>query len=321
MKVSGTATRRFQKEDRNTLWQSDVKYGPYIPHPTKAEKRIRTYLIAFIDDATRQVCHGEFYMDQKLPILEDCFRKSILKCGVPTAIYVDNGKIFNSKWMRLACARLGSRYLRTQPYSPEQKGKIERFNKTVEEFLNELKLQPMKDLEEMNKAFRIWLEEGYNHKPHSSLNGQTPAGAFASDPEPIRFASPEQCKDAFLWEVTRTVDKTGCISLEGVQYEAGIEFRRKKIDVRYDPFDLSKLEIWYNGEKKKVVKPLIIGEYCSIDSRKKKEDLKADTEGSTEKTPGKSRLLAVLEAENKKRSKNKLGAISFSSITGGEKNV
>ena len=57
------------------------------------------------------------------------------------------------------------------------------------------------------------------------------------------------------------IDKTGCISLAGVCYEVGIEYLRKKILVRYDPFDLSLIEVWHGGQKKKVVSPANIGEY------------------------------------------------------------
>lgn len=191
----GYASRRFQKEHRNTLWQSDLKYGPYIPDPKNPDKKIRTYLMAFIDDATRLICHAEFYADQKLPILEDCFRKSLIKCGIPEGIYVDNGKIFISKWFRIACARLNIRHINTKPYSPESKGKIERFNLTVEEFIREAQLAKPKTLEELNKLFRIWLNEGYNHKEHSALSGVSPAVRFANDTKAIRFVTPEECRD------------------------------------------------------------------------------------------------------------------------------
>lgn len=310
-KNEGNATRRFCKTGRNMLWQSDIKYGPYIPDPQKKDKKIRTYLVAFIDDATRLVCHAEFYQDQKLPVLEDCFRKSLVKCGIPESVYVDNGQVFISKWFRIACARLNVRHIHTKPYSPESKGKIERFNKTVEEFMGEVGLEKPKTLEELNRHFRVWLEEGYNHSEHSSLEGVSPAVAFANNKRHIRFVTPEECRDAFLWEETRMVDKTGCISLKGQLYEAGIEFIRKKVDVRYDPFDLSNVEIWHNGEKKKMASPLIIGEYCG-----KKEQKVTTSEKSSH-----SRLLNVFAAESKERTKKQLGAISFREMEGGVANV
>ena len=131
--------RRFQKEGRNALWQADIKYGPYVMGTNG--KKVRTYLMAILDDATRMPIHAEFYDNQKLPILEDAFRKGLLKFGVPDAVYVDNGKIFVSKWFRLACGRIGIHHIAAKPYSPESKGKIERFNGLVEEFLEELSLE------------------------------------------------------------------------------------------------------------------------------------------------------------------------------------
>jgi len=124
-RVEGTAARRFVKNGRNTLWQADIKYGPYIPTIGGGKKR--TYMIAFIDDATRLVCHAEFYDNQRLPILEDSFRKAILKYGKPDAVYVDNGKVFISKWFRIACAKLGVRHINTKAYSPESKGYVKTF--------------------------------------------------------------------------------------------------------------------------------------------------------------------------------------------------
>jgi patatin-like phospholipase/acyl hydrolase len=40
------------------------------------------------------------------------------------------------------------------------KGKIERFNATVEEFFQEISLERAKSLEELNRKFRVWLDEG-----------------------------------------------------------------------------------------------------------------------------------------------------------------
>jgi putative transposase len=309
--VKGVASRRFCKTGRNMLWQTDVKYGPYIPDTQKPGKNIRTYLVAFIDDATRLVCHAEFYTDSKLPVLEDCFRKALIKYGIPDSVYVDNGKIFISTWFRMACARLGVRHIHTKPYSPESKGKIERFNRTIEEFMGEIGLEKPKTLEELNRHLRTWLEEGYNNREHSSLNKVSPSVAFTNDKRHIRFVTPEECRDAFLWEETRKVDKTGCISLKSQYYEAGMEFINKKVDARYDPFDLSSVEIWHNGEKKKTVTPLVIGEYCG----KKEEKATTSTKSSH------SRLLKTLDSENKKKRKKQLGAIPFREMKGGVTNA
>lgn len=310
-------SRRFQKEHRNALWQTDIKYGPYIPHPTDPKRKIRTYLLLFIDDATRLICHGEFYSDQKLPILEDCFRKALLKRGLPESVYVDNGKIFISRWFRYACARMNIRHIAAQIYSPESKGKVERLNRTVEEFFGEISLEKPKTLDILNQAFSLWMEAGYNHKKHSSLDGMTPAERFNVDEKRLRFIRYEECKESFLWEESRRVDKTGCIKLRGKEYEVGIEWIKKTVDARYDPFDLMQIEIWVQGEKKGTAKQLVLHEYNGI-KRSVASNLK-EIENQEAKP---SRLLQVLASKEKARSASKIGAIAYRQLNqGGDEHV
>jgi len=202
--------------------------------------------------------------------------------------------------MRIGCARLGIRHITARPYSPESKGKIERFNGYADQFMREAALVKLKDLSHLNQLYRAWLEEAYQHKAHSSLSGRTPMECFQRDEKRVRFATPEECYDSFLHEETRMVDKTGCFSLQGVTYEAGIAFIRKKVDVRFDPFDLSVVEVWHGGVKQMQAKPLVVGEFTAT-----KHPDKAAAE------IGRSRLLDAYAAENAKRRKNALGVLNF----------
>jgi transposase InsO family protein len=295
-------SRRFNRVGRNTLWQADLKYGPHISDPIQPNHKIKTYLVAIIDDATRLVVQAEFYASQKLPVLEDSLRKAIVRCGCPDGLYVDNGKIFISQWLRLACAKLGIRHMSTQAYSPEAKGKIERFNRTVEEFLAESRLEKPPTLEQLNELFRVWLSEGYNHREHSALSGKSPAQSFAQDAKTLRFLSPEALRDAFLWEKTPKVDKSGCFSLEGLTYEAGVDWIGKKILVRYDPFDLSVVEVWYAGKKERLVSPANIGEY-NHNLKKPVAELEKASQ---------SKLLRLFASDSQKRLKQELGAFRLS---------
>jgi transposase InsO family protein len=299
---AGGATRRFVRVGRNTLWQSDVKYGPYMPEANNPKKKFRTYLLVIIDDATRFVVHAEFYPDQKLPILEDGLRKAILRYGAPKSLYVDNGKIFTSTWMQLACAKLNIRHLKTRPYSPEAKGKVERFNRTVESFLDELSLQKAQTLEELNRLFGAWLCEGYNHKPHGALNERTPVEVFTSDSAPLRFHNIETLRDAFLHEAERTVDKTGCLNLNGKPYDAGAEWSRKRVTVRFDPFNLEEIQMWHGGELKKLIRPAQIGEY---NATQKVECEKVEQSAE-------SRVLKTFMEAQQERFKKRTGAFRLS---------
>lgn len=297
--------RRFQKEHRNCLWQVDLKYGPYLTEPQNPRKQRRTYLIAFIDDYSRLVPHAEFYWDQKLPVLEDCFRKAILKRGIPDKVYVDQGKIFVSRWFRMACARLNIRHLAAQPYSPQAKGKIERFMRTVDAFLAEARLHPLESLKDLNGAFQGWLEEAYNHKPHSALSpNETPASAFSGDTKKLRFATTEELRDAFLHEEDRRIDKTGCFKLHGKTYDAGPALAGKKAEIRYDPFADEEVEVWLLGKKACAAKELVMN-----------QEREAPLPETIE-PPNRSRYLDILEKKAKERRKKRLGAISFREMEG-----
>ena len=299
--------RRFQKDHRNCLWQVDLKYGPYLPDPKNPKKQKRTYLLAFIDDYSRLVPHAEFYFEQKLPVLEDCLRKAILKRGIPDAVYMDQGRIFVSRWFRIACARLNVRHLVAKPYSPEAKGKIERFMGTVDTFLAEVRLRPLKGLRDLNDAFQGWLEEGYNHNPHSALAPSgTPASTFAGDAKKIRLATAQELRDAFLHEEDRTVDRTGCFKLDGRVYDAGPALAVKKVEIRFDPFAPDEVEIWLSGKHECIAKELVMNQP------------RQGPEAKPVEAPGRSRYLDVLAQKEKERRKKRLGAISFRELGGGD---
>ena len=225
--------RRFQKDHRNQLWQADLKYGPYLPDPDQPGKMRRTYLLAFIDDATRLVPYAAFYFDQREFQLEQAFKWAVLRYGLPDKIYVDNGKIFVSDHFKLACARLNVQHAHTAPFRPEAKGKVERLMGKIDAFLNEIKLAPSYTLESLNDTFSVWLTDGYNHLPHASLDGRTPHAVFTADLHPIRPVDQQALRDAFLREETRKVDKTGCVKFRGKLFEIGAAYLGKQITLRY----------------------------------------------------------------------------------------
>jgi len=89
---NGVAARRFQHKHRNQLWHSDIKFGPYLPiGPNGKPKQV--YLVAFLDDATRFVLHGEFYPVMDQVAVEHCFCQALYKHGVPETVYFDYPEI------------------------------------------------------------------------------------------------------------------------------------------------------------------------------------------------------------------------------------
>ncbi|ARU60491.1 transposase [Tumebacillus avium] len=304
--TSGLAARRFQHKQRNQLWQADIKFGPYLPIGEGGANK-QVYLVAFIDDATRYVLHAAFYPTLDQTIVEDCFRFAIQTNGVPDSVYFDNGKQFRTKSMTRTCAKLGIRLRFTRPYAAESKGKIERFNRVIDSFLTEAALEKPQTLDQLNLLFQVWLTECYQTKPHSALDdNSSPQVAFRSGSTPLRLAEESLIADAFLHSETRKVDKAGCISFMGKKYEVGLSFIGQKVEVVYDPRDISTITIEYGSHTPWQAKELIIGEWAGRRPSIPSTIEPLIVEGS--------RLLDAAEKKNQVRKERQTRAVSFRKI-------
>jgi putative transposase len=94
----------FSKQHANEMWQCDTLVGPYLK--IKGE-RVRTYLICFIDDASRIIPHGQFYLNDNEDIrsritqstefkslspndILDYIQHQLDKCGLPHNTFTES---------------------------------------------------------------------------------------------------------------------------------------------------------------------------------------------------------------------------------------
>lgn len=239
--------RRFEREHVNSLWQGDAMAGPWLPDPFAAGKKRRAHLFCFLDDHSRLIPHAEFFWDEALPRMERVLKVGILKRGIPAAIYVDNGKVYQATQFAVACASLGIRCIHAAPYSPEGKGKQERFFETVRlQFMPEVEQSELSTLEELNQSFWAWLEIVYHPREHSETE-QSPLLRYQAGMAQVRAADPEVIRKAFLWREERKVRKDGCIELQGNTYQVDPTFAGRKLQLLFDPFDLSQIELFFGG--------------------------------------------------------------------------
>jgi hypothetical protein len=219
--------------------------GIYITDKNGDKRKV--YLFGFIDNFSKFVPHAQFYYESSLPRMEDCLKKAITKYGVPKRIYIDNGKVYVSDDFKLSCARLGIRLSYATPYHPAGKGCIERFWQFVQlDFLTELRLHPVDDIRMLNELFFAWLEHGYHDKYHSGID-MTPRKMWQSRIDAglkPTFVSPLTLAEAFYHTDARVVNKYGMISFEGNEYDVDAALVGKKVEIRYDPFDISQLYIY-----------------------------------------------------------------------------
>ena len=255
LKKEGRAYPRYEHPRRNSSYQADFSQGIRISDPQIPSKTRLTHLHAILDDHSRYIVHGEFYFRQNLPCLEDCFRKAIIHGGICERLYIDNGKVYQSRQLKLITARLGTQLIFATPYCPEGKGKIERWFKTLKDaFYPEANRADIKTLAELNQFFWGWLERVYHTREHSQTK-ETPKARWEAGIAQVRYPEPAQMVDLFLWEVKRQVDKSGCIQLGGNLYSVAEHLVGQEVTVRFDPFDLARVRLYEAGRFTETLEP------------------------------------------------------------------
>jgi transposase InsO family protein len=247
--------RRFEAEDIHVIWQADFQHTLFITDPNDPKKKKKAMLFAILDDFSRQIVAAEFYFDEKLPRLEDSLKKAILRHGVPEIFYCDNGATFSSHHLARICGRLGIRLVHSRIYRPEGKGKCERLFRFIDtsfkpEAYAAIANGKITTLADLNQALASWIDGYYHRRVHGGI-GKTPLAKAAEGKREPRRVRVNELMEIFLWEEERTVDKTGCISLEGNKFEVDLELVKQKIILRYDPFDLSVIQVWFNSKRVK----------------------------------------------------------------------
>jgi len=229
---SPKARLAFAKAHANDLWQADTLHGPYLDTGLRS-RPVKTYLICFIDDASRVVPHGAFYDADDTPSLIDCFQTALDKRGVPKAVYVDNGSNYTSREFATICTRLGTVLIHTPVRDGAAKGKIERFFRTVrDEFLTR-DLSHIRTLRDLNAAFTEWLELTYHERVHTTL-GMKPIDRFGLDLNRVRYLTDSPYStELFMLEDTRKVRSDNTFGFNSLRYEAPRDMRNKTITIRY----------------------------------------------------------------------------------------
>lgn len=228
--------RAFEALYAGDTWYSDALHGPHITTPKGPRK---TYLITFLDDASRLACYSGFYFTESTLALEHALKEALLKRGLPKKLVIDNGSAYRSGSFKMVCARLGIHLVYCPPYEAQAKGKIERWHRTFRsQFLDEINMESIHDLSELNKYLWVWIEHEYHQRYHEGLEkNETPLSRWRKDQHQIRelgaFAA--QLDSYFYHRIKRKVRKDGVVSWEGKEYEVPFELCGKDIYLVVDP--------------------------------------------------------------------------------------
>lgn len=236
----------FAMQFANELWQADTMYGPSIKQPDGRWKK--TFLIAFIDDASRVIAHAEFFYADNTENMIDAFKSALFKRGKPERLYFDNGANYKSKEILQACIRLNIHLSHAPIRDGAAKGKIERFFRGFRDrFLTQHRM--FKSLESLNQHTHEWVEQQYNSQYHCGIQ-MTPLDRFALDRDRLQFlCADETTEEVFFVEETRKVSKTNIFSINNQKFECPVDLREKKVQVRYDRSRRDRFIVYFNEQR------------------------------------------------------------------------
>jgi transposase InsO family protein len=227
--------RSFVAARAGDIWYGDVMHGPKVLVGGRLRK---VYLVSLMDDASRLITHSAFCPAETALEVEGVLKQALLKRGLPIRLVIDNGAAYRATTLQEVCARLEIRLIYCRPYTPEGKGKLERWHRTLRAgFLNELDMGKVRDIHDLNARLWAWLEECYHKVPHSALEGLTPLERYRKDLTQIRPLGPfaSRLDELFLHRHERLVRKDGTVSYEGARFEVPFELVGKKVKLVVDP--------------------------------------------------------------------------------------
>jgi transposase InsO family protein len=206
-------------------------------------------------------------------------RRAIIEWGVPETLRTDNGSDFTSYRFKRALNSLAIEHDITAPFSPEQKGTVERHIGTLQRGLMPLlpgfighSVEDRKKIEARrafaqrlgasdDKAFCVDMDAGelqtvidawcagtYGHNGHGGLDGETPFNRAAAYRGTVRRIENARPLDMLLAPVAgndgfRTVTKRG-IRLDGAHFHNGLLPVGEQVFCRCDPEDMGRLYVF-----------------------------------------------------------------------------
>ena len=250
---------RFEASRRNEIWIGDVLVGPFVPHPRRAGSK-RAKLFVLVDDRSRLLVGARWMEEENTRAGQEVLRAAITRRGVPEHLYVDNGAPYSSAQLQRTCAVLGIHLVHSKPYQPAGRGKQERLNRYIRErFLTESEARGIASFSELNDAFSAWAEQVANTRIHAETK-ERPIARFLEGGPPS-LPDPALVREAFRWALPRKVTKTATVSLFANRYGVDPALVGKTVELRFDPEDLSVIDVALCGEVIGQAVPFRIGRH------------------------------------------------------------
>ena len=185
---------RFERPGPMQLWQVDIVGGLWLVNPVTGEAR-EAKIVTGVDDHSRFCVMAKVVERATGRAVCVAFAEALARFGVPEEVLSDNGKQFTDRFGKggevmfdRICRKNGIKHRLTDPFSPNQNGKVERFHGTMRpDFLDQA--SPFTSLDAAQAAVDAWVADYNLDRPHQALDDQlpvTPADRFRPVPEEQR---------------------------------------------------------------------------------------------------------------------------------------
>jgi transposase InsO family protein len=227
------ADKRFEREITNDLWQIDATEIPL-------DDGTKSWGINLLDDHSRYLLAAVAGPGATADLAWDTFELAASRYGLPRQVLSDNGLIFTGRlhgvevMFETSLRDLGVELINSAPYHPQTLGKLERFHRTLKEWLaDEGPAFDVDHLQELLDGFRFH----YNRqRPHQGIGDATPAERYGLEPinanvirlpGPAEMTEPDYPPDAYV----RKVGETGNIGFRGKLIQVGTRYVAAQVRV------------------------------------------------------------------------------------------
>ena len=171
------ADKRFERECPNDLWQIDAT-------EVRLASGEKAWVVDCLDDHARFCLHALACESPSGDAAWRCFTSAAAAYGLPRQLLSDNHVSFTGRFFGFEVAferglrELGVELLNAAPAHPQTLGKLERFHRTLKEWLCDE--GPARDLDELQallERFRVHYNE---ERPHQGIDDCTPGERYAA---------------------------------------------------------------------------------------------------------------------------------------------
>jgi transposase InsO family protein len=240
-------TRRFERPLANDLWQIDATQ-------VKLAGGERVWIVDVLDDHARYLLAALASERLTGTPAWACFVAAAAQHGLPRQLLSDNGTCFTGRLLGFEAdferrlAEVGVELICAAPAHPETLGKLERFHRTLKEWLHDER--PAADLEQLQVLLDRFRTHYNQERPHQAIGDLTPAERYWPTPIPVEplgeLTLADQQQPAYpARALVRNVSSNGMIAFQGMRI--GVGRRYAGANLRLVPLG-ELVHIYYDSE-------------------------------------------------------------------------